>query len=337
MKTPSFWGKDARSPLIPLLAPIGALYGRMTLARLSRPGWRAPIPVISIGNFTAGGAGKTPTAIAIAKALIASGERPAFISRGYGGRQAGPIQVDRTRHDARDVGDEPLLLAAIAPTFVARRRDLGAQRALAIGASVLILDDALQNPDLVKDFSLAVIDGGFGLGNGFCVPAGPLRAPLAPMLPFVDAVLAIDGASPPELGVAVPGFSAALVPDAAVAARLRGQRVLGFCGLGRPTKFRETLLKLGAHVAEFHAFADHHPYDEADAGALLRRAVEADLILVTTTKDHMRLLSGELRKQLAARAMALPVEIELPRPLLERLHVALDSARSRLRTASGPA
>jgi tetraacyldisaccharide 4'-kinase len=327
MKTPDFWRHRGWQSL--LLAPFGWIYGALTLRHMAKPGWRARVPVISVGNFTAGGAGKTPTAIAIAKALIARGEHPFFLTRGHGGREVGPLPVDPSRHSASDVGDEPLLLARHAPVIVARDRAAGARMAIAEGASCLVLDDALQNPALTKDFSLAVVDGGFGFGNGQCVPAGPLRAPVAATLAHVHAVLVIGkdetGAGRTVAGDA-PVFAANIRP-AMEMSMLSGREVIALCGIGRPEKFRETLTGLGATVVAFHAFADHHNYSDTEARNLLANASER--MLVTTEKDHVRLKGTPALDALAARAMPVPIEVALDPALVAAIYRAVDSLRSR--------
>ncbi len=331
MRTPAFWSGGATWQSM-LLAPLGWLYGAITLHRLARKGWRAPVPVISIGNFTAGGAGKTPAALTLAKALIAHGETPFFITRGYGGRERGPLRVDPARHGVGDVGDEPLLLALTAPTVVARDRAAGAELAVSQGASCLVLDDGLQNPDLEKDFSLAVIDGGFGFGNGKCVPAGPLRAPLAPMLAHVDAVIVVGEdrhAASQEIAGRVPVHGAIIAVAAETALSLKGRRVLGFCGIGRPEKFRATLEECGALLDGFEAFADHHRYSEAEARALIGMAERSGTLLVTTEKDHVRLGGSLALDALAARAMPVPIALDLAPGLLEAVYRALELARKR--------
>lgn len=327
MRTPDFWRRRGWQTL--LLSPFGWIYGALTLKRMARPGWRAPVPVISVGNFTAGGAGKTPTAIAIAEALIARGEQPFFLTRGYGGREAGPLRVEPARHRAADVGDEPLLLARHAPVIVARDRAAGARLAIRDGATCLVLDDALQNPALAKDFSLAVIDGGAGFGNGFCVPAGPLRAPVAGALAHVDAVLVI-GADETGAGGRIAGqisLHAARMQPAAAMEQLRGREVVAFTGIGRPEKFRETLLALGARIIAFHAFADHHAYSDAEAGTLV--AAAGDALLVTTEKDAVRLAGSPALAALAMKSLAVPVSVTLPPDLLAAIYRAVDSARRR--------
>jgi tetraacyldisaccharide 4'-kinase len=277
---------------------------------MARPGLRVGAPVICVGNFVAGGAGKTPAAIAIALLLREMGERVAFLSRGYGGAGlAGAIAVDPAAHRAAEVGDEPLLLARAAPCFVARDRRAAAQAAIAAGASVLVMDDGLQNPALAKDFSFALIDGGAGFGNGLCLPAGPLRAPPALQLPYVSAVVFVDGVSDASIAAhdAVAGkivMNARLEPDPVVAAALRGQNLLAFAGIGRPEKFFATLTSLGARVVVAHAFADHQAYRPAQLDALLAEAARLGLTPVTTEKDLVRLTPAD-----AAKVTTLPVAL----------------------------
>lgn len=325
MRSPGFWwrppGLAAR-----LLAPAGALYGRLSAARMDRPGARGALPVVCVGNFTLGGAGKTPTALALAAALAAAGRRPAFLSRGYGGRLAGPVGVDPARHAAADVGDEPLLLARRAPTVVARDRPAGAALCAALGADVVVMDDGLQNPSLAKDLCLAVVDAGAGFGNGRVMPAGPLRAPLARQWPHAHALVLVGEGAPGEeaaQAAAARGLRvlrATLVPDPAVAAALAGRRVLAFAGIGRPEKFFATLRTLGAEVVRAEGFPDHHAYTREERARLLAAARREDLLPVTTEKDAARLAGDAL----GTAATALPVRLAFAGPadltaLLERL------------------
>ncbi|MBV8242210.1 MAG: tetraacyldisaccharide 4'-kinase, partial [Hyphomicrobiales bacterium] len=244
MREPSFWWGEA-SLASALLAPLAAIYGAVARARLGGRGRRAGAPVVCIGNLTVGGAGKTPTALAVARMLAAAGERPVFLSRGYGGTLAGPVRVDPARHGAHDVGDEPLLLARTAPTIVARDRVKGA--AIAAGASVIVMDDGFHNPSLAKDFSVLVVDARRGIGNGRVIPAGPLRAPLDAQLTRAHALVVV-GTSLRAAAVAaaarardIPVLQARLRPDAAFIAGLGGARVLAFAGIGDPEKFFATL------------------------------------------------------------------------------------------------
>ncbi len=337
MRQPRFWSKDGNRFFRGLLAPIGWIYGNLTLRRLRQRGWRAEVPVISIGNFTVGGGGKTPTAIALAEALATRGERPFLLTRGYGGQLAGPVLVEPGRHAARDVGDEPLLLARAAPTIVARDRRAGAQAAIAAGADCLLLDDALQNPALVKDISLAVIDAGFGFGNGACLPAGPLRAPVLPMAGHVDAVLMVgEGPIPEGLPADMPIFRARIVPMDNPAA-MAGRPVMAYCGLARPDKFVATLHQAGMYVAELRDFPDHHAFTPAEAKALMRQAEAEDLVLVTTEKDAARLTGDPALLDLARASHVVKIRLEPEPEFLIWFYARLDSARSRARTASGPA
>jgi tetraacyldisaccharide 4'-kinase len=313
MREPPFWwrvaGLEAR-----LLAPAAAIYGAVAASRLKREGYRAGVPIICIGNPTLGGAGKTPTALAVARMLKAAGERPVFLSRGYGGRQRGPLLVAPERDRAVDVGDEPLLLARMAPTVVAHDRVEGAKAADAAGASVIVMDDGFQNPSLAKDFSVLVIDGRRGLGNGKVFPAGPLRAPLDLQLARADAVVLV-GATGEAASVAgaaaeareLPLFQARLEPDREAIAALAGQRVLAFAGIGDPEKVFATLREAGVTVAATRSFGDHHHYTRADARDLCRQADAEGLTLVTTEKDTARLQGEEAMAELAVRVCVLPV------------------------------
>lgn len=290
MRAPDFWRGTETGLAATLLAPLGAAYG--VLGRLRAVGvtpWRAPVPVICVGNLTVGGTGKTPTVLALAARLQARGLSVATLSRGYGGRERGPLQVDPERHGAAAVGDEPLLLARVATAWIARDRKDGARAAIAEGADVVLLDDGLQNPSLHKHFSFVVIDAAYGFGNGRVLPAGPLREPLSRGLARADAAVLIgEGAAPPALPPSLPVLRARLVPDAAAQA-LTGRRVAAFAGIGRPEKFAETLRGIGAEVVRFTAFADHHPYREDEVARLIDEAHRQQATPVTTEKDFVRL------------------------------------------------
>jgi tetraacyldisaccharide 4'-kinase len=315
MREPPFWWRAAGIEAS-LLAPIAAIYGAVAASRLSRKGYRAGVPVICIGNPTLGGAGKTPTALAVAHMLKAAGERPVFLSRGYGGRRRGPLVVAPDQDRAADVGDEPLLLGRAAPTVVAHDRVAGAKAAHAAGATVIVMDDGFQNPSLAKDFSVLVIDGRRGLGNSKVFPAGPLRAPLDAQLARADAVVLVgavgeDAARAAAEARKLPLFRARLEPDREVIAALTGRRVLAFAGIGDPEKVFATLREAGIAVAAARSFADHHRYTAADAQQLCRQADTDGLILVTTEKDTARLQGEAALAELAARVCVLPVGLVL--------------------------
>jgi tetraacyldisaccharide 4'-kinase len=292
MRAPGFWSKPGH-PLAWALSPLGALYGAVTAHRLRQPGQTAAVPVLCVGNFTAGGAGKTPVALALAERLVALGRRPVFLTRGYGGQIRAPILVDVARHDAAATGDEPQLLARAAPTVVSPDRAAGAALASRHG-DVIVMDDGLQNPSLRKTAAVAVVDGATGLGNGLCIPAGPLRAPMSAQWPLVEAVVVMgEGAA----GGAVAAearrrgckvISARLEPTPGARA-LSGQRVFAFAGIGRPEKFFASLAEVGAEVVGTKAFADHQPYDARSVARLREEAATRRLQLVTTAKDMVRL------------------------------------------------
>ncbi len=312
MKAPGFWWREPGLAAA-LLSPIAGIYGAVAQRRLTQPGARIGIPVICVGNPTVGGAGKTPAAIAIARLLIAAGEKPMFLTRGYGGRLAGPVMVEPT-HTAAQVGDEPLLLARVAPTVVAEERLSGARFAELHGASVIVMDDGFQNPSLIKDLAILVVDAR-GVGNGRVIPAGPLRAPLEPQLARASALLVVGADAPAieqaarERGLAV--FHGTLKPDADTVASLRGRKVLAFAGIGDPEKFFATLTRAGIDVPVRRGFGDHHRYGVKDARALLREARQGGLDLLTTEKDLMRLKDDTAVAALSERARALPVTMDI--------------------------
>lgn len=328
MRAPAFWAGRTPSWTANLLRPAASLYGAVAARRLRRPSARAALPVVCVGNFTIGGAGKTPTALAIAGLLRRMGHRPALLSRGYGGRLAGPVRVDPAAHGPDQVGDEPLLLARAHPTVVSRDRPAGARLCAELGATVVVMDDGLQNPSLVKDLAVAVVDGERGLGNGLCLPAGPLRAPLAAQWPLVQAVILVG---PGEAGTAVAGeaqaggvgvIRAALEPDPAVAAALAGRRVLAVAGIAHPAKFFATLARCGALIEGERAFPDHHPYAASDLEALAARAARDGLMLVTTEKDAVKLQRLAQPSGLAVTALPVTLVFEdeaLVTAMLERL------------------
>jgi tetraacyldisaccharide 4'-kinase len=334
MRAPAFWQRPS-SPIASLLRPAGFVYGMVAARRMGRMGERAGAPVVCVGNFTAGGAGKTPTALAVAKLLIEAGERPVFLTRGYGGCLAGPVRVDPERHGAQDVGDEPLLLARTAPTIVARERPAGARLAVESGAGVIVMDDGLQNPSLAKDLTLAVVDGQAGVGNGLCLPAGPLRAPLRAQWPRVDAVVVIgaggEAVAREAAGRGKPVIRARLEPDPETATRLRGRRVLAFAGIGRPEKFFATLEVCGAQVIVRRPFPDHYPFSASDLAALVAAAEADSLEIVTTEKDFVRIETAPALRGFAARVTPVPVRLAAEDDALRRIltaHFPLDRAQN---------
>lgn len=309
MKAPEFWRHDGA--LAHLLAPAAWAYdiGARLHRHRVKPA-RVDVPVVCIGNLVAGGAGKTPTALAIAGMLNRRGRQPQFLTRGYGGRLPGPVRVDPQRHTADDVGDEALLLAARAPTWVSHDRVAGAAAAVAAGAGTIVMDDGFQNPSLVKDLAVLVIDAGYGIGNARTLPAGPLREPAEHGLKRADAVVLIEAPGiatatlPPLPPNDLPVLRARLVPDEA-AMRFAGQRVLAFAGIGRPEKFFQTVRSVGAELVGERRFRDHHVYSPQDIMRLVETANAAGAVPVTTAKDHVRL----------------PPEA---RPMVEALHVHLE-------------
>ena len=316
LRTP-FWWYRRRGILASALSPLGTIYGRMAERKIAGVApYRSRLPVICIGNFTAGGGGKTPTAIAVAKGLKEAGERPCFLTRGYGGKTEGPVLVAKGQ-SAAEIGDETLLLAAHAPTGVSADRAAGARLIEGTDATVIVMDDGFQNPQLAKDFSLIVVDAATGLGNGLVMPAGPLRAPLDTQMPRADALLLIgDGGKTAPLA---KSFEAANKPVLKARMAPRGDPrwlgvlpVIGFAGIANPRKFYATLSQNGARLTGTRSFPDHHPYTERQAERLLRWAREWNAMLVTTEKDWVRLPDddGTELSELKFRSRPLLIDIE---------------------------
>ncbi|MCC6776860.1 MAG: tetraacyldisaccharide 4'-kinase [Hyphomicrobiales bacterium] len=317
MREPAFWWRPPAAGSR-LLAPLAALYGAVAAQRLRRQGQRAACPVVCIGNPTVGGAGKTPTALAVARMLAAAGKQPVFLTRGYGGVLAGPVEVDVRAHRARDVGDEPLLLARAARTIVAHDRVAGARHVPP--GSIIVMDDGFQNPSLTKDVAVLVVDARRGIGNGRVIPAGPLRAPLALQLARADVLILIGtgsrgaavAAQARAQGIAV--LTGRLAPDDDTVRAHAHHRVLAFSGIGDPDKFFATLNAAGIAIGATRAFPDHHRYSAAEARALVAEAERLDLVLLTTEKDLVRMAGDDQAAMLAARARALPVSLVLDDP-----------------------
>ncbi|RLJ51924.1 lipid-A-disaccharide kinase [Litoreibacter meonggei] len=311
MQPPRFWH---RPPGLwsTLLSPLGALYAAGTARRLAQgqPS-KQSVPVICIGNINAGGTGKTPTVIALTQRLQAMGHTPHIVSRGYGGSVTSVVRVDERAHKAADVGDEPLLLAAFAPTWVSPNRVDGAELAVQNGADAIILDDGFQDPALHKDLSVVVVDAARGFGNGKVIPAGPLREPIATGLARADLLLSIGPkkaqsrfleawGTPP-----CPHLTGRLTPLQS-GMDWQGSRVLAFAGIGHPQKFFATVQELGADIVKSEALEDHQPLSQALMVRLEHEAMLLGAQLVTTEKDATR-LPDEFR----AKVLAVPVRLEI--------------------------
>jgi tetraacyldisaccharide 4'-kinase len=320
MRAPRFWQNPPQAPgvLARLLHPLGAIYGAATARRVARPGYRATVPVICVGNLNAGGTGKTPTTIALILRLMARGVACHIVSRGHGGSLHGPIRVDDRRHRAAEVGDEPLLLAAFAPTWVAKDRAAGVQAAEAAGAQVILLDDGFQNPSVEKDLSIIVVDAERGFGNGLCLPAGPLREPVARGLARADLVLSIGTpaaqarfAATWGQAITLPRLSGRLEP-LQMGMDWAGQRVLAFAGIGHPEKFFATLRAEGAEIVKAIPLGDHEPISDILLNRLETEAKALSAQLVTTEKDQVRLPAAQRHRVLA---LVVRLEFDDPTPL----------------------
>lgn len=322
-----------------LLAPAAWLYGRMAQRRFEKSvAYQSRLPLICVGNFTAGGTGKTPLTQLIASLLSARGERPVVLSRGYGGAMRGPVLVDPGRHRAAEVGDEPLLLAQSVPVVVSRDRRAGVQmiEASTIAADAVIMDDGLQNPSLKKDLVIALVDGARGVGNGAVIPSGPLRAPIEFQLGLADAIVVngrgtVEGRETAVLDQLKRRFPGPVLEARVEAAEdnawLSERPVFAYSGIGNPGRFFETLSALGAVIADTRTFGDHHQFKEREAGDLMAAADAMGAQLVTTEKDWVRLSrEGGALEALQARSRALPIRLVFDEQDTTRLASLIDAA-----------
>jgi len=311
IKTPDFW--TSRGVIAALLLPAAGLWAAATAIRNRMTHeTMAALPVICIGNFSAGGTGKTPVSSFLYDQLTGRGYKPAILIRGYGGTARQPLWVDHSLHHADDVGDEALMLAESRDVLVARDRVAGAALIAATGQHDLILmDDGLQNPYIAKDFAIGVFDGNVGIGNGWLLPAGPLRIGFHAGLKTIQAAI-INGRDDTAIGASIrphlPVFNGNLSPDQSIIDVFDSNPMLAFAGIGRPKRFFATLRDAGVNIVRELAFADHHPYTETDLVRLQEDANRFGATLITTKKDWVR-LPAEWRERVGF----LPVTLNLER------------------------
>lgn len=306
MRAPDFWHKPSTAGK--LLSPLSVLWrsGTAVQKALASPPWSGPVPILCVGNITAGGAGKTPLTIDFVQALNASGHRPHVLTRGFGGSLIGPVKVNPDVHTVPQVGDEPLLLASKAPTWLARNRVAGAKQAIKNGASIIVMDDGFQNPTIKKSFSILTVDGGYGFGNGQVIPAGPLRETPKTGISRCDAVVLIGEdrhGIVDFIGNTCPIYRTKIM--AYPNKELTNQKILAFAGIGRPSKFYESVLELGYELVDTFDFPDHHQFKLDEIKSILKLSSELSAIPVTTTKDYVRI----------------PLEMQ---PMIKTIEIALE-------------
>ncbi len=294
IKTPHFWTELSWQSVI--LFPVSYIwrFGHYAQQKILNTK-ETEIPVICVGNLTVGGSGKTPVVITLCRFLSGIGKSTSILTRGFGGKEKGPIFVSTNLHQSLDVGDEPLMMAHSLDVCVSRNRPLGANHILDKKKyDCIVMDDGLQNPTLKKDLNIAVFDGKFGIGNGFLLPAGPMRQKLEVGIQNIDLVI-FNGKDETGLGQKIPPhipiFTGELQPDEEIVEKMKNRRVYGFAGIGNPSRFFKTLNDIGADLVGEAHFADHHPYTDADLTQLYEEAMQSGAELVTTQKDWMRLPS----------------------------------------------
>ena len=333
-QAPAFWW-HRRAVAGMALWPFGAVYGAIAGRRMARKGRTVGVPVICVGNLVVGGAGKTPTALAVASACRKLGFNPGVLTRGYRGREAGPLLVSLAVHSAHDVGDEALLLAQFAPTVVAAERVGGGKLLASLGVDIVIMDDGFQNPSLAKDLALVVVDAARGVGNGLSLPAGPLRAPLPQQIRCADALVVLGEGTG---GKAVRSAARAGLPilrGVTEPSRRRGLKrhpYLAFAGIADPDKFYQSLAAAGAAVEHTMAFADHHIFSHEECETILEEARKRNLVPITTEKDRVRLnRAGDAAERLAAASETFPIHVRFDEPL--RLPVLIEDAAAAFASA----
>lgn len=304
MKAPKFWETD--NIISKLLKPFAGIYANQTAKRLKQTGYISKVPVICVGNLVAGGAGKTPVCIWLAKQLFAQGKKVHFIASGFGGNfdKAGNKAQKVDSLDCVKFGDEAVLLSKTAPTWVSKDRGEAAKMAENDGAEIIIMDDGFQNATLEKTFSIIVADGEYGFGNGKVIPAGPLRETVEVGLKRADCLLVIGKREFPLPAAKLPNFAAKL--NIYYDPFLQNEDVVAFCAIARPKKFYDSLVASGLRVIDEVSFADHHLYNEQDLKNILQLASDKQAVVVTTEKDYVK-----IPKQLHLMFNLVKAEIEL--------------------------
>ena len=297
INSPKFWYRnDWLSKVLALIIyPLSIIWIIISFIKkkVSKT-YRSRLKIICVGNLNIGGTGKTPFAIYTYKILKELGFNPVFLTRGYGGKEKGPIKVGAT-HQYKDVGDEALLLNNIGPTIVSRDRSLGAKfiENHKYNYDVILMDDGLQNYQLEKNIKFLLVDKNLKFGNKLCVPAGPLREPINQRLKEIDSIILTGNNTDQDIGLRkisdyISVFNSSI--KIMQSSNIKGNKFLAFCGLANPDKFYETLEKGGCKVFLTKSFPDHHQYTEEEINHLILKAKNKNLTLITTAKDYVKII-----------------------------------------------
>jgi tetraacyldisaccharide 4'-kinase len=334
-EAPPFWWEppDWRAYA---LYPLSRVYSFVATRRMiNARREKLDVPVLCVGNFTVGGTGKTPVAIALAKQAKKMHLTPGFLSRGYGGSIGEPHVVDRKHDSARQVGDEPLLLSDHAITATTPNRIAGAKLLMQRGCDFLIMDDGFQSAQIHMDYALVVVDGRYGIGNGHVLPGGPLRARLIDQVRFATGIVRMGDDKAGEAVVRQAARAGRPIFEAWTRARgadkFANRRFLAFAGIGHPDKFFDTVAKVGGTIVMSRSFPDHHFYSNDELKELVHTAETAELELITTAKDFARLRNGTARQDLLEKLNVLEIDAVFENALATRriIEETLDAWRDR--------
>ena len=298
---PGFWQKKnnlIEKIIILLLLPFTFIYYLASkfdkkLTKKNKVG----IPVISVGNINTGGSGKTPFVIYLVNLLKKEKINSHVVSRGYLGNLHGPVKVDLKKHSYKDVGDEALLLAKETTTWVSKNKFEGTLMATLNGADVVILDDGLQNYSIHQDLKIMIVDGGFGFGNQFLLPSGPLRETINSGIKKSD-MLIIFNKDENDIEKKIKNKITIIHANSKIKnfSQLKNKKIVGFSGIGRSEKFHSSLKDQKLNIINFFSYPDHYSYNKKEINNLINYAKKNNAVLVSTLKDKQRINIDQRKK-----------------------------------------